>query len=163
MKKVIILTALFVSIGSVCISQNKMLLKEAERKIDVSSFEQLTVDGNFKLVLVENDQPAIYIKGNPGFVKSFKFIHNNKNLTIRSNYTKAATNNEVLINVKNLKTLVVQQESMISMVGLLMSENTIIRLNAECIISLSSKDIAKIKADENFELTIFSTSLAQKF
>ena len=150
------LTTLLATIGLAGISQkNNTTVPPIEKQITVATFDHLTIDGNFKLTLVENDEPAISVKGSPRFVDAFKIQQNQKQLKVSSLHDEQPASNEVTINVKNLKTLVVRNEGLTNSKGVLQSENLDILLDAECIVKVFNRGKTKIRASDNFELLYF--------
>ncbi|MBC7830174.1 MAG: DUF2807 domain-containing protein [Chitinophagaceae bacterium] len=155
MKRIIICIGLFIIFTSAGISQSKTsCLPDIVKVIPVTSFDQLTIDGNFKLTLVENDEPAIQIKGNSRFVKAFKVCQKQNALLIKSLYADEYVNNQVIVNVKNLRKLIVQEQSVINTKGILQSEDLNILIDAECFINIINNGITKINASESFDLEI---------
>jgi Putative auto-transporter adhesin, head GIN domain len=153
MKKTIMFTTLLATMGLAGIAQkNKLPLAKIEKQIQVASFDHLTVDGNFKLTLVENDEPAIQVKGSPRFVNTFKLHQSQKKLRVKSFYDGRPADNEIIINVKNLKTLILRNEGFTNTNGMLLSENLDILLDAECIVKVNNRGKTNIRAGENFEL-----------
>jgi Putative auto-transporter adhesin, head GIN domain len=148
MNKTIVLTALLYLFGLAGISQkNKIPLPEMEKDIPVSSFDQLIIDGIFNLTLVENDEPAIQVKGSPRFVKAFKIYQRQKSLLVRSFYANEnLNNNQVTINVRKLKNLTVRQAAVVNTNGVLQSEN--------CLVKIINNGATIIKPGENFDLVV---------
>ncbi|MBC7888094.1 MAG: DUF2807 domain-containing protein [Ferruginibacter sp.] len=156
MTKTIMLTLLLAIGGLTGFSQQKRgSLQESQIKIPLASFDQLTIDGNFKLTLVECDNPSIHIKGNPRFVNAFKLHLGNKNLVVRTPYIeRGIDNNEVIMYVNKLKTMIVLQDAVINIVEMSMAENLKVLLESECLIKVKKEDVNKIRASENFDLEI---------
>lgn len=79
MKKTIMLLTLFAGITFNGLAQKqKVIRQKTEKQIAVASFDQLTVDGNFKLTLVENENPTIVVNGSSRFIKALKVQQNKK-------------------------------------------------------------------------------------
>lgn len=136
--------------------------KEIERKITVASFNHLTVDGSFTLTLVENDEPAVYLKGTPGFVGSFKFRHKNNSLVVSSSTTNRRDLNQVIIHVKNLKTLIIQQDAVVDAMAISALEDLEVMLNAECLLKVNKSVFKKIKTSDDLYLQMHDLIIDQE-
>ena len=135
--------------------ENKITLPEIGKLITVAPFDQLTIDGNFKLMLVENDEPAVSIKGNTRFVKAFKVYQDRDGLIIRSLYGEGKKDeNQVVINVKNLRSLRVRKNAVITTPGILQSAKLNIIVDSECFVSVTNTGETNIRSSDNYELNI---------
>lgn len=149
MKKNVLITLSLILIAIVSSGQQK--------SIDVLPFNHLVIDGNFKALLVEDDQPGIVVNGDSRTLKSIKVSQKENGLRISS----PSTNHKqivITIKVKNLESLKVSSEAYVYSEAHLQSSHLFILLDALCYVNIQTNGKISVKSTDDFDL-VYSHNL----
>lgn len=113
-----------------------------------AAFNKLVVDLGTTVVLKESAQPAVVIKGDAKFVRSFQITQQGNTLTVSSNYEGAEiASDTITIFVKQLKQLVVLRNANITTGNTLQSSKLKVFLFSEA--KLFIRNIGQVLIDGN--------------
>ena len=125
-----------------------------EKSIPLVSFEKLVINGNFKVVLIENGQPVMQIQGESEILNFIKVFQNQKELRISGNIPNPGQHQIlVTIQVRHLKSLLVNSNAEVLSSGRLQSGHLNIMLDASCLVKIKNIGEITVSHNEDYDLT----------